>query len=845
MEDKSGNQKKRWFTVLAVCALMIVLFQIFYSQNTSSNFTRHMELQRRNSISKIVQLSYNMIKPVIERVKNGELDISEARKLVSDVVRGMIYEDEFGSNYIFMSTYEGIMLVQPFEPYKEGTNQWNLKDEKGNYIIQELIKSAKAKPDGAFVTYYYYPPGNTQVEEKLSYIIGIPEIKAYIGTGMYIESSYHELEKVLENQRNGYVVITMVILITLMLYFRELTKSNNMLQEEIAGRKKAEEQLKNRYEELEKTKEKLQQNHDELSAIYEELTATEEELRAQYEELQKSQDETIVLAERYMLAAEGSKDVIWDWDARENGMYISHRLSELLGYSKDDLKIKGYADIYSLMHSEDREKVNRDYHMHIVNRTENYSSEFRLICKDGTYKWFHASGKSVFDKDGEVLRNAGSITDITERKKHEAKIRQLAYFDYLTGLPNRVFAVNDLKERLCNCSTDSCTGAVFFIDIDNFKVINDTFGHSYGDRVLVEVSNRLKSLSLASLTIARIGGDEFVIIQDVYKEETEIKRQAQRVLELFKDPVNIDRNYFHIACSIGIALYPSHGSTTEEILKNADMAMYKAKNWGKNRYVLYDHQMGTALTERTKFEKQLRNAFENNEFVLYYQPKYDVKKGGVVGFEALIRWNSPVYGLVLPYRFISIIEEMGFINKIGSWVIDKTFEFASTLQDRNVCVSCNVSPVQLLQNNFVDDVIAAFDRYELKKGCVAIEITESSLVESFEKTTEKLKKLRDKGILVYLDDFGTGYSSLTYLKQLPIDVVKIDKSFIDDIISGGIETRIVKTIIYLVHEIGLEVVAEGVETVEQLQYLSECECDYIQGYLISRPVPQSQAVEFV
>jgi EAL domain-containing protein (putative c-di-GMP-specific phosphodiesterase class I) len=273
--------------------------------------------------------------------------------------------------------------------------------------------------------------------------------------------------------------------------------------------------------------------------------------------------------------------------------------------------------------------------------------------------------------------------------------------------------------------------------------------------------------------------------------------------------------------------------------------MYKAKSMGKNRYVFYDYNMGIELSERIETEKQLRSAFENDEFELYYQPNYDIKKGSVAGFEALIRWNSPIYGLIMPSQFIGIAEEMGLINKIGKWVIDKSFAFAKTLIEMDICVSCNVSSIQLIQSDFVDEVIEAFDRHGLKKGCAAIEITESCLVESFGEVEEKLKRLRDKGILVYLDDFGTGYSSLTYLKKLPIDVVKIDKSFVDDISNDGIEGRIVRTVVSLAHEIGLEVVAEGVETSEQLKYLTGCKCNYIQGYLISRPLPEHQAVELI
>lgn len=701
MRNDHTKLMRHWLIALIICSLIVVFFQIFFNQNISSDFSVHMQNQRKNSISKMVQLSYNTIKPVINKVKSGELDINEARKIICDTVRSMTYEDEFGLNYIFMSTYEGIMLVQPFEPQKEGTSQWGLKDAKGNYIIRELVNAARQKPEGSFVAYYYYPPNSIIAEEKLSYVVGIPEINAYIGTGMYLESSYRELDRILEYQRYGYIALTLFILSVMMLYLRELLKNNKLLTKEIQDRERAEARLKSQFEELQATQDELQQKHWELSRINEELVAAEE------------------------------------------------------------------------------------------------------------------------------------------------GIRDLAYNDYLTGLPNRVFIVNELANKLCESSTGKCSGAVFFIDMDNFKFINDTFGHFCGDRVLIEISHRLKSLKYGGMVISRIGGDEFIIIQDDCIDESEIKELAQNILSLFINPVNIDRNSFNVSCSIGIALYPKHGSTADEILKNADMAMYKAKGSGKNGYILYDSSMGAELTDRIEMEKQLRRASENGEFELYYQPNYDVMKGSISGFEALIRWNSPVYGMVLPGRFISIAEEMGLINKIGKWVIDRSFAFARTLQGKDICVSCNVSPVQLIQSGFVEDAIEAFDKYGLKEGSVALEITESSLVESFKETIEKLGRLRDKGILIYLDDFGTGYSSLTYMNKLPIDVVKIDKSFVDGITSDSVDTRIVKAVISLAHEIGLKVVAEGVETSEQLQYLTEYKCNHIQGYLISRPVPEHQAAGFI
>jgi diguanylate cyclase (GGDEF)-like protein/PAS domain S-box-containing protein len=956
MENMSKKQKRAWIVVLAVYSFIIVLFPLVFSQSITSDFKQYMAQQRQNSVSKMVHLAYNAVEPLVDQLKQGEISQDEARRKISDLVREMTYADEFGPNYIFMSTYDGTMLVQPYEPQKEGTDQWLLQDARGRYIIQELVNAAKAKPEGSFVTYDYYLPNRSTVEEKLSFVIGIPEINAYIGTGMYIESTYRMLEAILERQRTGYLAMTVFILVSLLIYARILLRSNQRLQREIQERTYAEnnlrtvfdtihetimihdetgkilhannqagimyglrredmldyeladisadsalakqwlekvderiedqgfmifewkakrpvegtvldvevalrktkwsgknayvaairditerkqftEKLQNQYQELKNTQKELQEKHDELAAIYEELAATEEELRNQYRELQNSQEETTELADRYISISEGTNDVIWYWDTRKGQIRISDRLKELLGYSAAEIDMQ-YDTLLAMMHFEDQESFQKNYEAHLEGKTEFFLSEYRVKTRDGEYKWFMSRGKAVVDEEGNLARSAGSITDITERKQYMEKIHHLAYYDSLTGLPNRAYIMNELQERLDPCAAGS--GSAFFIDVDNFKVINDTHGHSFGDRMLVEIARRLDALTSQHLTPSRLGGDEFLVLSANTAGNAEVLELGDIILALFKEAVSIDNVSFHITCSIGVAVYPRDGQTVEEILKHADLAMYKAKSLGRDKYVLYDSSMIAELSQRTELENHLREAYKNREFLLHYQPQVAAESGRIVGIEALIRWNSTSYGLVFPGKFIPVAEEMGLINEIGKWVIESSFAFARSLMHKEICVSCNVSSVQLKQSSFVEDVIEVFDRLGLQKGSVALEITESCLVESFDDTYAKLAKLRARGIMIYLDDFGTGYSSLNYMKSLPIDVLKIDKSFINNITADGIEKQIVKTIVSLAREIGLKVVAEGVETKEQQAYLTDCGCHVIQGYLFSRPVPEAE-----
>lgn len=845
MKDAQKHNKRIWIIAFIVCYTAIIFYQYFFSLNINSRLVLEIQRQTKETSSKTVQLAYNSVEHIIEKARTGELDRDQARKLICDIVRKYVYTDDKGQNYVFMSSYDGIMLVQPFDPSKEGTDQLDLKDADGNYIITELINAAKKYPKGSYVSYSFYPPNQSVAEEKLSFVMGIPEIDAYIGTGMYANASFNVLKQILRDQKQGYIYMNLIIFFSLFVFITVLYRSNKQLAKEINDRIYAETKLTEHNLELENTKAELQQNHDELSALYEQQAATEEELRRQYAELRDSQQKSQELTERYLLVAEGSSDIIWDWDAKNGKFFISDRFNELMGYSKDEVNIDKIDDYLSYIHPDDRKNAIINHHIVREKHLEYFSYDCRMIKKDGSYGWFSSRGKFIFGAEGEVIRHAGSISDITQRKQYEEEIRKLAYYDYLTGLPNRVSFANDLKKNIDRCIKNGKSGSVTFIDLDNFKLINDTFGHSYGDMVLVSITEKLNTLASRNIRVFRIGGDEFILVQNACKDDTVCVKLTEKLLSLFSDPINIDDNSFQITCSIGIAMYPKDGSTVEEIFKHADLAMYKAKNSGKNKYVLYEQSIGTELSERLQLERDLKEAFENNEFELYYQPQVDTESKRITGFEALLRWNSSKYGQVMPGTFIHIAEEMGLINDIGKWVIGQSFGFAKKLQAKGICVSCNVSPVQLLQSDFVEAVISMFESHGLEKGSVALEITENSLVESFEDTNEKLKKLSRKGILIYLDDFGTGYSSLTYLKNLPIDVVKIDKLFIDGIVNEGAERSIVKAIVSLSHDIGLKVVAEGVETEVQLEYLSLYKCSYIQGYLISKPVPEKLALAYI
>ncbi|CAH2212476.1 putative bifunctional diguanylate cyclase/phosphodiesterase [Tepidibacter aestuarii] len=433
------------------------------------------------------------------------------------------------------------------------------------------------------------------------------------------------------------------------------------------------------------------------------------------------------------------------------------------------------------------------------------------------------------------------IMNIEKRKIQESKIKRLAYYDILTGLPNRTYLNEKLRDELEVAKTSGAKGVVFFIDVDNFKILNDTFGHGFGDEILIDIGKRIKELIGNDKFIARLGGDEFIILLKNVNNRTIIDNIVNEVISIFEKPFYIQEKEFYLTISIGITLYPKDGDNLDELLKNADTAMYKAKDSGRARYVYFEKDMNEKSFEKMQMQNKLRNAIENDELVLYYQPKVDLKNNEIIEYEALIRWISPDYGFVPPDRFIGIAEESGLISKLGIWVFEKACEFSKKINKsskKNIIVSVNVSVVELMNANYMSTIKKILEKIEVNPKLIGIEITETALMESFETNEAILNQLIELGIQVSLDDFGTGYSSLNYLKKIPTNILKIDKSFVDDIRNDEIDETIIKSIIEIAHKLNLEVVAEGVETEAQKDKLKEYKCDQIQGYLISKPLPE-------
>ena len=428
---------------------------------------------------------------------------------------------------------------------------------------------------------------------------------------------------------------------------------------------------------------------------------------------------------------------------------------------------------------------------------------------------------------------------------HKEHLIHLAHYDTLTSLPNRVFFNEMLNKAINHANRHMKTLAILFVDLDRFKNINDALGHQIGDLVLKEVANRFTAVLRAGDVLARLGGDEFIILLNDMGHQKFASPVAEKILQVCAKPIRINAHEFFITASIGICVYPHDGLSLEDLLKNADLSMYKAKHSGGGVFQYYTAEMNNEAHENIKFETSLREAIKNNEFVMFYQPKLNLQDGLLVGVEALIRWDNPELGMMNPEKFLPLAEETGLILQMGEWAIREACRVNKSWQNQGyqpVTISVNISPKQFKHQDIAQLISAALTETGLEAKYLEIEITESAIMENIETSMYKLKEIQSLGVMVSIDDFGTGYTSINYLKQLPVSNLKIDQSFIRGIFNNNNDLVITNAVIMLAHSLGLKVVAEGVETADQLQFLADGGCDLVQGYYLSRPLPEQKIV---
>jgi len=439
------------------------------------------------------------------------------------------------------------------------------------------------------------------------------------------------------------------------------------------------------------------------------------------------------------------------------------------------------------------------------------------------------------------------VRDITETHKTAEVIRHHAYFDTLTLLPNRFLALDRLSQMLSEAKRNKEKAAILFLDLDDFKKVNDSLGHEIGDKLLIESANRLNKVVRKEDTVGRLGGDEFIVLLRGLSEEHNAVTIAENLLNIFREPFTIDGRELLLTLSIGIAIYPDNGHCSSDLLRNADSAMYQAKALGRNTYSFFTKDMNVTILRRLEVEEQMHGALERDEFEVYYQAQFDVKNNSIIGAEALLRWHNPALGNITPDEFIPIAEHTGLIVPIGQFVVKQSLNFLNEWQNqhqRHYRMAVNLSPRQFRDAELINFIQKSLHDAKITADCLELEITEGVLMIGQSYIDKALKELNKLGIKLSMDDFGTGYSSLSYLQQYAFDVLKIDRSFIQGIPKNEADCKLVNAIIAMAQSLGLKIVAEGVETKEQVELLSTLGCDYLQGYYFSKPVPAKQLITF-
>jgi diguanylate cyclase (GGDEF)-like protein/PAS domain S-box-containing protein len=558
----------------------------------------------------------------------------------------------------------------------------------------------------------------------------------------------------------------------------------------------------------------------------------------------RAQQELLVSNERLKLAIEGSGDGIWDWDLENNEIVYSRRAREILGLEEEDVP-EPFESINRHVHPDDLAALMGELHACMTGSRPALRVEYRVRDHDGNWNWVQARATVVMrrEQNGMPQRMTGTITDISEKRSSEQVVWEHANFDLLTGLPNRRLFRDRLDHELKKSRRTGLPLALLFIDLDRFKEANDLLGHTIGDELLVQAAQRIRACVRQSDTVARLGGDEFTAILSELDGSGHVENVAEKINETLSKPFYLGNEVVYLSASIGITLYPGDAADAENLIRNADQAMYAVKEQGRNHFSYFTPSMQREANERLHLISELRNAMPRRQLQVHYQPIIDLNTGEIVKAEALLRWQHPKLGMIEPLRFIAFAEEAGLISEIGDWVFRQAASRSRQWGERKGApfpISINKSPVQFvsrLNETNWPDYLAELG---LTGTSVSVEITEGVLLDASPFVTSKLLQYHAAGIKVAIDDFGTGYSSIAYLKKFSVDFLKIDQSFVRDVAVSGGDRAIVRSIIAMAHELGLQVIAEGIETKEQRQFLVDGQCDYGQGFLFSKAVPAEE-----
>ncbi len=544
--------------------------------------------------------------------------------------------------------------------------------------------------------------------------------------------------------------------------------------------------------------------------------------------------------ERYALAVAGSNNGVWDWDIRTNRVFYSKRWKSLLGYLDNEIS-DSPAEWLDRVHPEDGELVREKLNAHLDDLTSHFHAEYRIQRKNGGWMWALTRGTAVRNEDGITYRIAGSHGDITDRKRAEEQLIHNAFHDSLTGLPNRALLHDRLDRSLRRLRRGGESPfAVYFLDLDRFKHINDSKGHEVGDRILMEFARRLEACIRPGDTVSRLGGDEFVVLADDVGSPEDAHHLAERIHEELALPIAIGSEEYFTSVSIGIALSSVDYDLPEQLIRDADTAMYRAKADGRSATEIFNKEMHDRAVAILQLENDMRRALNTSQFEIHYQPIINLRSGRIRGFEALLRWDHPSMGLIQPEHFIPLAEETGLIVPVGWWVLEKACHQMQIWQKQfpsgnPLTISVNISSRQFSEPGLVSRVQGIVSKSGLVPGTLILEMTESVLMKDYHIAGQLVEDLRAIGVQLHIDDFGTGYSSLSHLRHLPTESLKIDRSFIHSMTESSENSEIVRTIVSLARNLGMTSTAEGLETADQLACARSMDCEQGQGFFFSAP----------
>jgi diguanylate cyclase (GGDEF)-like protein len=577
--------------------------------------------------------------------------------------------------------------------------------------------------------------------------------------------------------------------------------------------------------------------NDRLKQKNAELRTLEARLRASEILAQDAGDALQASLDREKLTLAFAEIGTCEFDVRSRMIRVSEMSLRLLGFRSGEPDVP-YDRYLSSIHPEDRPRFDQVL-LQCLDGTGSLDIEYRVALIDGSYRWLRTKGDALLNLDGDPIKVLWVTEDVSQRKDMDARVRFLAHHDLLTGLPNRTLFQDRLQQALAAAKRMQTRVALLFVDLDRFKAINDSFGHKAGDTVLQAVAARLRRCVRETDTVCRHSGDEYLIALSALRDPAEGALVADKILQVFGKPFSIDGNELTLSASIGISVYPDDGHTIEDLVRNADAAMYHSKRNGRNRFEFFTPELTAPATERLMLANQLRRSIERDELVLHYQPKFDTASNRLIGAEALVRWNHPERGLMMPERFISIAEESDVIHLVGEWVLNQACRQAGEWKAagvRPVPIAINFSAFQFRRSDLIETVAGALTRHAMEPRLLEIELTENAIMQDPRETAKILDTLSAMGVALSIDDFGTGYSSLSYLKRFAIHKLKIDRSFVTDLPDDLNDAAIVQAIVNLAKSLQLDVIAEGVETPAQLEFLRGIGCGAYQGYLGGRPV---------